>query len=168
MTHPLNSQNKLARDGTRAKAKAPARSAQSELPGVVQPTIERTACHRVPPSARIGEPVSYRSCPRCHRHVLTAMCAGILTRCDPENLTIAGELKARLSGLLTFDIHVEGVPRRMYLEYRDLMRISIPRRRPVVAQHRCRNELTLETGFPANAEIVVPFRSGPLPETAPF
>lgn len=121
-----------------------------------------------PPRARIGEAACFQACPRCRRHVLIATVGGILTRADPENLTTAGELAARLQNRLTFDIHIYGLPRRMYLEFRDIDRIRGPRKRPVVAQHRC-GELVLAHGPVDDSPtgIVISYRRE-LPDVPPF
>ena len=118
---------------------------------------------------RIGETAVWRACPRCRRHVLTAVVDGLLTNCDPENLTVAGELAARLQDRMTFDVHVYGLPRCMHFEYRHLDRIKAPRRYPVVAEHRCGSELTLLTErFTGEmTEIVVSYRRE-LPDVPPF
>jgi hypothetical protein len=118
---------------------------------------------------RIGEAASLQACPRCRRHVLIAYVDGLLVRADPENLGPAGETAARLQNRLTYDIQIYGLPRRMYLTYRDVGRIRAARKHPVIAQHRCGNNLTLISGYADDAvtEIVVTYRK-PQTEQPPF
>ena len=75
---------------------------------------------------RIGETAVWRACPRCRRHTLVARVDGIITRCDPENLTITGELAARITGRLTFNIHADGFPPRMRILHRYLRGYALP------------------------------------------
>lgn len=116
---------------------------------------------------RIGETAVWRSCPRCRRHVLAAVVNGLLTHCDPENLTVAGELAARIQNQMTFDIHVYGLPRRMRFAYRCIDRIRADRKFPVVAEHRCGSELPAERFSGEVTEIVVSYRRD-LPDVPPF
>ena len=118
---------------------------------------------------RLAETAAIQACPSCRRHTLIAAPYGIPARCDPENLTIAGELAARLANRLTFDVHVYGLPRRMHFEYRHLDRIKAQRRYPVVAEHRCGSELMLLTEKFSDevTEIVVSYRRE-LPDVPPF
>ena len=111
---------------------------------------------------RIGEACVWRPCHRCRRHTLTARTGGLLTHCDPENLSIGGEIAALLQSRLTFDIHVLGLPRRMFLEYRDTVRIKGSRGYPVVAQHSCGSELAVRMSAALDEvrEIVIPFGKG--------
>ena len=119
--------------------------------------------------ARHQETAAIQACPRCRRHTLIAAPYGCPVRADPQNLTITGELAARLQNRLTFDIHIYGLPRRMHFEYRHLDRIKAPRKYPVVAEHRCGNELTLLTGPWDNSaeEILISYRK-PQTDQPPF
>ena len=124
-----------------------------------------------PPSSpariRIGETAVWRACPRCRRHVLAAVVSGLLTNCDPENLTVSGELAARIQDRLTFDVHVYGLPQRMRFAYRCTDRIRADRKYPVVAEHRCGSELPAERFTGEMTEIVVSYRRE-LPDVPPF
>lgn len=82
-------------------------------------------------------PAFYQPCPRCARHTLTAYCAGVKTRLDPEPLTINQEIAALLLGRRTYDVLIQGLPRRMYPEWRHLLRIRAPRKHTVIATHVC-------------------------------
>ena len=123
----------------------------------------------IPAQIRIGETAVWQPCARCRRHVLACRVDGLLVRCDPENLTVAGELAARIQNRLTFDVHVYGLPRRMHLEFRHLTRIKAPRRYPVVAAHSCGSELTLltESADVEVTDIVVRYGK-PFPDVPPF
>jgi hypothetical protein len=82
-------------------------------------------------------PAHYQPCPRCGRHTLTAWCAGVKTRFNPEPLTIHQEIAALLTGRRTYDVLILGLPRRMYPEWRHLLRIQAPRKHPVIVTHAC-------------------------------
>ena len=118
---------------------------------------------------RLTETAAIQACPRCRRHTLIAAPYGIPARCDPENLTLNGELAAKLQSRLTFDVHVYGLPRRMHFEYRHLDRIKAQRRHPVVAEHRCGGELILLTEKFTDevTDIVLPY-SRPQTDEPPF
>lgn len=85
----------------------------------------------------INRPAHYQPCPRCGHHTLTAWTAGIKIRLDPEPLTIHQEIAALLSSRRTYDVLILGLPRRMYPEWRHLLRIRAPRKHAVVATHTC-------------------------------
>jgi len=104
----------------------------------------------------IDRPAHYQPCPRCTRHTLTAWCGGIHTRLDPEPLSVNQEIAAILSGRLTYDVLILGLPRRMYPEWRHLLRIQAPRRHPVIATHVCPPGV-IRAGFTQpETEIVIP------------
>lgn len=85
----------------------------------------------------IGELAQIRACSSCGRHVLTCRTDGIVFRADPENLTVAGELIARLDNRLTFDAVAVPIPRGLRLLIRDIFRIRAERKHAILAQHRC-------------------------------
>ena len=70
------------------------------------------------------------------------------------NLTAAAEITARLAGRDIYDVHVYGLPRRLYLEYRDITRVRAGRKNAVVASHEC----PPGKPGPAGIEITVPIR----------
>lgn len=84
----------------------------------------------------IDRPAHYQPCPRCGSHTLTAYSSGIHIRLDPETLNAEQELAALLSGRMTYDLMVLGLPRRMHPAWRDQTRIR-SRRYQVVATHQC-------------------------------
>jgi hypothetical protein len=76
-------------------------------------------------------------CPACQRHTLACVSGGLPIRANPEQLTVNQEIAARLQGKETYDVITWGLPRKLYLEYRDLTRIKAGRKHPVVAEHPC-------------------------------
>ncbi len=85
----------------------------------------------------IRRPAQTATCTRCGRHILAAISSGITIAANPQSLTVNEEIAARLTGRIIFDIIVYGLPRRMYLEYRDLGRVRAGRKHAVVAAHEC-------------------------------
>ena len=83
----------------------------------------------------ISRPAKLKTCPRCGEYTLTAITGGLTTATDPEPLTIEQEIAALLIGKRTFDIITLG--HRLYLEWRDIIRVKGNRAYPVVAIHIC-------------------------------
>jgi len=83
----------------------------------------------------ISRPAKLKTCPRCGEYTLTAITGGLTTATDPEPLTIDQEIAALLIGKRTFDIITIG--HRLYLEWRDIIRVKGGRVYPVVAIHIC-------------------------------
>jgi hypothetical protein len=121
------------------------------------------------PVSRIGDAACWQPCRKCGLDILVAYSGGLLVRASPDNLTVADELAARVAGRPTFDILMFGIPRRMYLEYRDIFRVRAPRRHSVVAVHRCVDDYKLLSGPVSNEvrEIAIPY-GNPLPDVPPF
>lgn len=103
------------------------------------------------------------TCPACGSPVLIAVTGGITIIVTPQPLSIAGEITALLSGRRTYDILVHGIPRLLFLEWRDTSRIR-SRKHMVVASHPCRTTATPADG----TEIRIPFTASPLPDIPPF
>jgi hypothetical protein len=83
----------------------------------------------------ISRPAQPRPCPRCRARLLVAIDLGLTIRAGAALLDLAAEITARLAGLPTFDVSsVSGKP---YLWYRDISRIRLPRKYPVVGGHKC-------------------------------
>jgi hypothetical protein len=78
-------------------------------------------------------------CTGCRAPILACHAAGFRTYADPQSLTINAEIAAWVSNRLVFDVIGWGMPRKLYLEYRNLMRVTAGRNHPVVAQHSCHN-----------------------------
>ena len=95
-------------------------------------------------------------CGRCRRHILTAVTGGLARRADPVNLDAAAEITARLSGRDIYECLIYGLPRRLYLEYRDITRVKAGRPNAVVASHEC----PPGKPGPAGTEITAPIRKG--------
>ncbi|MFI6477382.1 hypothetical protein ACIBH1_05580 [Nonomuraea sp. NPDC050663] len=100
------------------------------------------------------------TCPRCRATILAGHNAGIFTLVDPQPLDRHAEMLALLSGRHTYDLITEGIPARLYAEWRSTFRINGARRHPVVASHPCRGR-----GFtpaevakpPAPVQLAIPF-----------
>jgi hypothetical protein len=95
-------------------------------------------------------------CGRCRRHILTAVTGGLARRADPVNLTLGAEITARLSGRDIYDVLIYGLPRRLYLEYRDITRVKAGRANAIVASHEC----PPGKPGPPGTQITVPIRKG--------
>ena len=91
-------------------------------------------------------------CPACRRHTLFAITDGLRIRADPEPLGIHAEIAARLQQRETYDVITWGQPRRLYLEFRNLLRVMAGRRYPVVAAHYPCGHLPRPPG-PADVEL---------------
>lgn len=85
----------------------------------------------------ITTPAVLVPCDGCARHVLACRAGGFRAFADPDPLSLAGEIKAWLGNRTVYDVIGWGIPRRLYLEYRDLMRIRCGRSYPVVGEHQC-------------------------------
>ena len=85
----------------------------------------------------ISTPAVLTPCTGCRSQILACHAAGFRTYANPQSLTAAAEIAARLDGLDAYDL----IPwaTRFYLEYRNLMRVTADSGYRVVAQHRCRN-----------------------------
>lgn len=101
-------------------------------------------------------PAFYQPCPRCGRHTLTAYCAGVKTRLDPEPLSINAEIAALILGRRTYDVLVMGLPRRMYPAWRHLSRIRAPRIHAVIATHICPPNPVRPQSLEPETEITIP------------
>jgi hypothetical protein len=86
----------------------------------------------------IDRPVTLGTCPRCHAIILAGHNGGIFALVDPKPLDQRAETLALLSGRNTYDLITEGMPPRLYVEWRSALRIAARRRHPVVASHPCR------------------------------
>ncbi|KAB8196232.1 hypothetical protein FH608_005500 [Nonomuraea phyllanthi] len=86
----------------------------------------------------IERPLQPGICPRCRALVLAGHNAGILTIVDPAPLDRRNEMLALLAGRNTYDLITEGIPPRLYAEWRCSFRINGTRRHPVVAAHPCK------------------------------
>src|SRR6266705_2630463 len=85
----------------------------------------------------ISTPARLAPCEGCGNHILACRSGGFRTCADPGPLSLAGEITARLAGRDIYDVITLGLPRRLYLEYRDLTRVICGRNYPVVAAHEC-------------------------------
>jgi hypothetical protein len=85
----------------------------------------------------ISRPAQLTKCRTCGRHILAAITSGLTVAVNPESLSVNAEIAARIQGRIIFDVLVHGLPRRMYLEYRDLGRVRAGRKHAVVAEHEC-------------------------------
>jgi hypothetical protein len=83
----------------------------------------------------ISRPARLVPCHGCHRHILAAIDGGLTVAADPQTITPAAEIAARITGRAAYDIVTTGT--RIYLVYRDLHRIRGRRGYPVVADHEC-------------------------------
>jgi hypothetical protein len=101
-------------------------------------------------------PAFYQTCPRCGHHTLTAWCCGVKTRFDPEPLSIHEEIAALLCGRRTYDVLIYGLPRRMYPEWRHLLRIRAPRKHTVIATHACPSGAIRSPFRQPEIEIIIP------------
>jgi hypothetical protein len=115
----------------------------------------------------ITTPAVLDTCHRCGTPTLVGHSEGLLARAGAQPLDPHGELDALMDGRWTFDVHLEGVPRRAYLIYRCSFRIRAPRKWNVVATHKCPPgpHFPIRPGPPI--EIVIP-RGKPIPDTPPF
>jgi hypothetical protein len=118
---------------------------------------------------RVPDTLASQACPHCHHPTLVTRGTGSLVRCDPENLTAAGELQARLEKRSTYDVLLSGFPERMCLRWRGLDAIRRLRKYPVVADHKHRSDLILLSG-PADdsiTDIVISYLEE-FPDDPPF
>jgi hypothetical protein len=79
-----------------------------------------------------------RLCPKCRAPILTGLDAEICAftvRVDPTPITPLGEAIALLQGRATYNL-ADG-PNRKELDLRDQWRITMPRKYPVLPEHRC-------------------------------
>lgn len=111
----------------------------------------------------ITRPARAYTCPSCGQPVLVATTTGITFAADPAALSITAEIAVLLSGRRTYDLIVSGLPRRMWLEWRDVARVKSGRRYAVVADHPCRIITMPDTG----TEIRIPV-GAPIPDEPPF
>ncbi len=82
----------------------------------------------------ITRPARAVRCHGCGSYVLAAVVAGRTVAADIKPLTLADEIRARLTGKHSYDIAGSGNSR--YLIYRDVFRIT-ERDCPVVGDHGC-------------------------------
>jgi len=115
----------------------------------------------------IDRAARYQPCPKCERHTLTAIVGGMPIRADPEPLTINAEIAALLSGLITFDVHSYGLPRKMHLEDRDIDRIKRGHKYPVVAMHTC-IPLPRRRAAAPETELTIPYARKQETDAIPF
>lgn len=114
-----------------------------------------------PPPVRRHEWASLTTCPRCHAIVLYAEPGRYVQYFDPGNLTVAGEIAARLQDRPVYEIF--GIA-RLYLRLRELPEILAGRDLPVVTEHRCGPQWRLEY-CPAPGEQRKPYV---IPDEPPF
>lgn len=85
----------------------------------------------------IDTPAEVETCPRCGAPLLVGHWSGLLIRAELANLSSDAEATAIAAGHDTYDLILEGHPRRLYLEQRDPDRPRSRRPYPVVRSHRC-------------------------------
>lgn len=88
-------------------------------------------------------------CTRCHRTVVAATVAGFDRHIDLAALNDAGELVALLSGCQTYELVGDELMKR------NPGMIAKPRRRPVLADHRCADIPAGQTDPDTMAKAVV-------------
>lgn len=76
-------------------------------------------------------------CNHCGAHILACRAAGFRAYADPQPIDVNQEIAARLCNRPVYDLLTQGLPKRMYLEYRNLTRVIAGRSYPVVAEHAC-------------------------------
>jgi hypothetical protein len=95
-------------------------------------------------------------CDRCGKHILACRVSGFRAYADPQPLTIAAEITARMNDASLYDVLTRGLPKQLYLEYRDLTRVICGRSYPVVAAHCCASGR--RPGNPVNGDpLAYPF-----------
>jgi hypothetical protein len=120
-------------------------------------TIRRYGYHE---AARINP------CPSCHSHVLSGRLNGAAVTADPVNISIAGELAARIQKRSTYDLRSGGYPPRLYFRFRGLADIQAIRKYAVVADHKCGCELPSQPSPPYDGLLSVARIT--LPDKPPF
>lgn len=84
-----------------------------------------------------------RQCPKCKAPILTGLDAdkcALTARADPTPITPLGETIALLQTRSTYNLTT--MHSRKYLDHRDQWTITMPRRWPVLPEHRCHQPLT--------------------------
>lgn len=112
-------------------------------------------------------PAVLDTCHRCGRPLLVGHSEGLHTRATATPIDPLGEVEALGAGLFTYDVQLEGLPRRPHLIYRCQFRICAPRKWNVVAAHRCPPgpHFPVRPGPPI--ELSVPY-GVPDPDQPPF
>ena len=105
----------------------------------------------------ISTPAVLTACEGCGRHILACRVSGFRAYADPAPLSLAGEITVRLADRDLYDVITLGLPPRMYLEYRDLIRVICGRNYPVVVAHKCPSGRRLTMTAAAGPGLAYPF-----------
>lgn len=116
----------------------------------------------------ITTPAVLDTCRRCGAAVLAGHSEGLHARVTAAPLNPYEEVQALGDGRWTYDLHLEGLPRRAYLIYRCPIRILGARKWKVLATHRCPPgpHYPRKPGPPI--EILIPYRVEPDSDNPPF